>query len=214
MLTKDGLARFGEIAASHCARGTIPCVVAPAGTSESFHVEAHGTLALAGASARPDSLFRISSVTKPITAALTLALSAEGLLDLEEPADRLLPELAGRRVLRRPDGPLTDTVPAVRPVTVRDLLTLTPGFGAMPEMYEAEEDWPVVAAAEKSPLATIGPPDPSRQPDPDAWLAELAALPLITQPGERWACNTGAQLLGVLASRATGLPGAEAYQSR
>ena len=78
---------------------------------------------------RRDSIFRIASVTKLITGAAALALVGEGLLALDEPVDRLLPELAGRRVLRRMDGPLDDTVPARRAITVRDLLTFTFGFG-------------------------------------------------------------------------------------
>src|ERR1700691_1599474 len=141
-LTSGGLARFGEIAAAHVADGGVPGVVALVGTSEQAHVEAHGSLSLGGAPLQRDSLFRISATTKPITGALTLALVREGLLTLDEPVDGLLPELADRRVLRRMDGPLDDTVPAARPVTVRDLLTFTFGFGTMLEMFDAEEDWP------------------------------------------------------------------------
>jgi CubicO group peptidase (beta-lactamase class C family) len=231
-LSGAGLARFGEIARSRVAEsaGTagdagvtgkavvagdlVPGVVALAGTSEEPHIEAHGALSLGGPPVRPDSQFRIASTTKPITAAVILALAGEGLLDIDEPAGRLLPELASPRVLRRPDGPLDDTVPAARSVTVRDLLTLTFGFGAVPEMYEVAEDWPVVVAAEGLPLATIGPPDPGLQPDPDTWIAALAEMPLIAQPGERWAYNTGSQVLGVLASRAAGLPIDEVYRTR
>jgi CubicO group peptidase (beta-lactamase class C family) len=97
---------------------------------------------------------------------------------------------------------------------VRDLLTFTFGFGTMLEMFDAEEDWPIDVAESRLPTATLGPPNPARQPDPDAWLAALGSLPLITQPGERWAYNTSAQVLGVLASRATGQPIAEAYRTR
>ena len=153
-----------------------------------------------------DSIFRIASTTKPITAAATLALAAEGLLDLDEPVDRLLPELACRRVLRRADGPLDDTVPAARAITVRDLLTFTFGFGMMGEMFASPQPWPVVAATGELRLATIGPPDPPVPPDPDTWIAALASLPLLAQPGERWMYNTGAQVLGVLAARAAGQP--------
>jgi CubicO group peptidase (beta-lactamase class C family) len=217
-LTSDGLARLGEVAAAHVAAdvadGGVPGVVALVGTSEEAHVEAHGVLCIGGAPVQRDSLFRISSTTKPITGALILALVREGLLALDEPVDRLLPELADRQVLRRMDGPLDDTVPAARPVTVRDLLTFTFGFGMMPEMFDVEEDWPVDVAESRLPLATFGPPNPARQADPDAWLAALGSLPLITQPGDRWAYNTSAQVLGVLASRATGLPTAEVYRTR
>jgi CubicO group peptidase (beta-lactamase class C family) len=86
-------------------------------------------MAVGGPPIRADTLFRISSTTKPITAAVILGLIEDGTLGLDEVVDTHLPELAGRRVLRRPDGPLDDTVPAMRPVTVRDLLTFTWGFG-------------------------------------------------------------------------------------
>jgi CubicO group peptidase (beta-lactamase class C family) len=217
-LTSDGLARFGEIAAAHAAadpaHGGVPGVVALVGTSEEAHVEAHGAVSIGGAPVQRDSLFRISATTKPITGALALALVREGLLTLDEPVDRLLPELADRRVLRRLDGPLDDTVPAARPITVRDLLTFTLGFGMVPEMFDVEQDWPVDVAEAGLPLATFSGPNSARQAEPDAWLAALGSLPLMTQPGERWAYNTGAQVLGALASRATGLPIAEAYRTR
>jgi CubicO group peptidase (beta-lactamase class C family) len=217
-LSRDGLARFGEIAAAHAAAdvadGGVPGVVALVGTSDEAHVEAHGALSIGGPPLPRDALFRISATTKPITGALTLALVREGLLTLDEPVDRLLPELAGRRVLRRMDGPLDDTVPAARPVTVRDLLTFTHGFGMVPEMFDAEQDWPVDLAEARLPLATFSGPDSARQAAPDGWLAALGSLPLMTQPGERWAYNTSAQVLGALASRATGLPIADAYRTR
>jgi CubicO group peptidase (beta-lactamase class C family) len=164
--------------------------------------------------ARRDSLFRITSTTKPITAAATLALVGEGLISLEEPVDRLLPELAGRRVLRRPDGPLEDTVPAVRAITIRDLLTFTFGFGMVLEMFAAPEPWPVVAAEQQLGLATFGPPDPSVPPDPDTWISRLGSLPLLAQPGERWMYNTGAAVLGVLLARAASAPLGEVLRTR
>ena len=80
---------------------------------------------------RRDTIFRISSMTKPITAAATMILVEECKLRLDEPVDRLLPELADRQVLKRLDGPLDDTVPANRPITVRDLLTFRMGFGSV-----------------------------------------------------------------------------------
>ena len=213
-LSRDGLARFGEVAEGHVADGGVPGVVALVGTSEEAHVEPRGLLGIGGAPMARDSLFRIAATTKPITGALILALIREGLLALDEPVERLLPELADRRVLRRMDGPLDDTVPAARSITVRDLLTFTFGFGVLTEMFDVEEDWPVDVAETKLPLATFGSPNPERQADPDTWLAALGSLPLITQPGERWSYNTSAQVLGVLASRAAGLPIAEVYRTR
>src|SRR5919199_2813695 len=146
-LTRDGLARFGEVAAGHVGDDKVPGLVALVARGEQTHVEALGSLAIGGPPVRRDSLFRIASTTKPITGAATLALVDEGLLALDEPVDRLLPELANPRVLRRMDGPLDDTVPAAGPVTVRGLLTVTFGFGMAAEMSLATEPWPVVAAA-------------------------------------------------------------------
>src|SRR5205807_7123216 len=82
---------------------------------------------------RRDTIFRIASMTKPILATATMMLVEDGKLALDEPVDRLLPELADRRVLKRIDGPLDDTVPANRPITVEDLLTFRMGYGLVIE---------------------------------------------------------------------------------
>ena len=95
---------------------------------DDVHVETHGTLAVGGAPVARDSLFRVASITKPIVAAAVGTLLADGALTLDEPVDRLLPELADPRVLRRPDAALDDTVPADRPIRVRDVLDSTCGY--------------------------------------------------------------------------------------
>jgi len=213
-LTAAGLGRLREVAEQHVGDDRVPGLVALVARGHQVYVEALGTLAIGGAPVSRDSLFRIASTTKPITAAATLALTGEGLLRLDEPVDRLLPELAGRRVLRRMDGPLDDTVPAARPITARDLLTFTFGFGMVMEMFASPDPWPVIAAAGKLHLAALGPPDPGGQPDPDTWVAGLGSLPLLAQPGERWMYNTGASVLGVLLARATGQPFAEVLRTR
>jgi CubicO group peptidase (beta-lactamase class C family) len=213
-LTAAGLERLHDAAEEHVGDDRVPGLVALVAAGDQVHTEALGRLAVGGAPVARDSLFRIASTTKPITAAATLALAAEGLFTLDEPVDRLLPELSGRRVLRRLDGPLGDTVPASRAVTVRDLLTFTFGFGMAPEMFSSPQPWPVVAAAEELSLATVGPPQPDVQPDPDTWIARLGTLPLLAQPGERWLYNTGASVLGVLLARAAGEPLAEVYRTR
>jgi CubicO group peptidase (beta-lactamase class C family) len=203
-LDKDGLDRFGEVAASHVGDDEVPGLVALVACGDDVHVEALGTLAVGGRPVERMSRFRIASTTKPITAVATLALVREGLLELDEPVDRLLPELAHRRVLRRMDGPLDDTLPAEGPVTVRGLLTFTFGFGMAMEMFLAPEPWPVVAAATEAGLATIGPPQPETFVDPETWIARFGELPLLAQPGERWLYNTGAHVLSVLCARAAG----------
>ena len=213
-LTAAGLTGLHAAAERHVGDEKVPGLVALVARGDQVHVEALGRLSAGGPPVTRDSIFRIASTTKPITAAATLAVAAEGLIGLDEPVDRLLPELANRRVLRRMDGPLDDTVPAARAITARDLLTFTFGFGMVGEMFAAAQPWPVVAAAGELRLATIGPPDPPVPPDPDTWIAALGSLPLLGQPGERWMYNTGAQVLGVLVARAAGQPFSEVLATR
>src|SRR4029078_4475132 len=121
-LNKGGLNRFGAVAASHVSEDNVPGVVALVAQGDEVHVEAIGTLAIGGRPVERGSLFLIASPTKPITAAAARALVREGLFELDEPVDRLLPELANRRVMRRMDGPLKDTVRAVGPAAVPGVL--------------------------------------------------------------------------------------------
>jgi CubicO group peptidase (beta-lactamase class C family) len=213
-LTSRGLAAFRDVADRHVADDNVPGLVALVASGDEVQVETLGTLSVGGPPVVRDSVFRIASTSKPVTGAATLALVAEGLVGLDEPVDRLLPELASRRVLRRMDGPLDDTLPAVRAVTTRDLLTFTFGFGATTDLFMAADPWPVAAAAEAAGLVAFGPPDPSAQPDPDTWIAGLGSLPLMAQPGERWMYNTGAAVLGVLLRRAAGQPFGEVLRTR
>jgi CubicO group peptidase (beta-lactamase class C family) len=213
-LSTTGTDQLRAITERHVASGHVPGLVALVASGGQTHVEARGTLSIEGAPVVRDSLFRIASMTKPVTGAVTMALIEEGLVGLDEPVDRLLPELAGRRVLREMAGPLDDTVPALRPITTRDLLTFTFGFGFVVEMFMATEPLPIVVASDEARLSTIGPPNPAIQPDPDTWIAGLGALPLIAQPGERWMYNTGASVLGVLASRAGGQSFGEVLRTR
>jgi CubicO group peptidase (beta-lactamase class C family) len=188
--------------------GQVPGVVAAVARGEAVHVATAGASAVDGSLMARDTLFRISSISKPITAAAVLSLADDGVLDLDEPVDRLLPELADRRVLRRPDGPLDDTVLALRSPLIRELLTFTWGFGTQGAMLTAPQPWPIVTAAEERQLATFG------GPDPDTWLARLGELPLLAQPGERWLYHTGSQVLGVLAARAAGMPFPDVLRER
>ena len=213
-LTDDGLAAFDNVAQQHVESGEVPGVVALVAHGDQVHVTTSGGLSLDGPPVARDSQFRIASVTKPVTAATALALVAEGLLELDQPVDELLPELADRRVLRSIDAPLDDVVPAARPITVRDLLTFTFGFGVAMEMFTAGRELPIVAAEREARLHTLGPPDPDHQPPTDEWLAALGALPLIAQPGERWLYNTGASVLGALCGRAAGVHLDEVMASR
>lgn len=150
----------------------------------------------------PDSVFRISSVTKPVVATLAMGLVDEGLLHLDDPVDALLPELADRRVLRDPDGPIDDTVPADRPITVRDVLGFRLGLGMD---FTGPFPGTVLGALAERGLP-IGPPAPQASPGPDEWMRIVGSVPLSHQPGARWLYNTGAQVLGVLVARAAGRP--------
>jgi len=213
-LTAAGLENVRAAAVRHVSPDQVPGLVALVASSDQVHVEALGTLSVGGPAVQRDSLFRIASVTKPVTGAVILALIEEGLIGLDEPVDTLLPELAHPRVLRRMSGPLADTVPAERLVTTRDLLTFTFGFGMVIEMFMAKERWPVHSAVAELSLAAFGPSDPAHQPEPDTWMARLGSLPLMAQPGERWMYNTGACVLGVLAARAAGQSFGEVLRTR
>jgi CubicO group peptidase (beta-lactamase class C family) len=150
-----------------------------------------------------DSIFRISSMTKPIVAVAALVLVEEYLLRLEDPVDALLPELSDRRVLVDPRGPIDgETAPAQRPITLHDLLTFQLGIGMD---FAAPWPQPFLEALAELELGA-GPPEPQVPPPPDEWMRRLSTLPLLYQPGERWLYNNGADVLGVLIARAAAQP--------
>ncbi len=197
------LSRLHDAMAAHVARGTVPGVVVLLSQHGDVHVDLFGAKAVGGRERMArDTIFRISSMTKPIIAVATMQLIEDGTLQLDEPVDRLLPELANRRVLRRIDGALEDTVPAHRAITVRDLLTFRLGFGLI---FAETEGYPIFQAANDLQIG-MGPPSPATMPAPDEWLRRLGTLPLMYQPGERWLYNTGSDILGVLIARAAGQP--------
>ncbi len=209
---RDGLDRLHEAMAARVERGELPGLVTLVAQGDEAHVDAIGVTDFGGGEPmRRDTIFRIGSMTKPILAAATMTLVEDGGLALDEPVDRLLPELAGRRVLRRLDGPLDDTVPADRPITVEDLLTFRMGYGLVfgftpgSPYPTIDLPYPVVEAANELELV-VGPPDPRTPHDPDEWMRRFGTLPLMHQPGERWQYNVGSLVLGVLVARASGLP--------
>jgi CubicO group peptidase (beta-lactamase class C family) len=181
----------------HVDAGDVPGLVAVVARGGDLDVTVLGDQAVGGSPMRADSLFRIASIGKPITAAATLALVADGVVALDDPVGDLLPELASPRVVRTLTSPLDDTVGANRPITVVDLLRSTNGHG-FPSDFSA----PVaVALAER---LFQGPPEPQLVPPPDEWMATLAEIPLVHQPGEGFTYNTAFDILGVLVARATG----------
>jgi CubicO group peptidase (beta-lactamase class C family) len=150
-----------------------------------------------------DSIFRIASMTKPITAVGALILVEECRLRLDDPVDDLLPELADRRVLVDGRGPIDgDTVPANRPITLRDVLTFRLGLGMD---FQAPWPQPLLEAASRLGMGG-GPPEPQVPPEPDEWMRRLSTLPLLYQPGERWLYHVSSEVLGVLIARAAGQP--------
>lgn len=202
-LSNVRLARMHKVMAGYIERGEVPGLVALVSRRGEVHVDAIGTRAIGDSTPmQRDTMFRISSMTKPITAAATMILVEECKLRLDEPVDRWLPELANRQVLKRLDGPLDDTVPANRPITVRDLLTFRMGFG---QVMAPPDAYPILQAANEQQIG-MGPPMPSTMPAPDEWMRRLGQLPLMHQPGEKWMYNTGADVLGVLIARVSGQP--------
>ena len=201
--SKTRLGRMHKIMSGYVERGEIPGMVTLVSRRGETNVDVLGTTSANGKDPiRRDTIFRIASLSKPVTAVGAMILVDECKLRLDEPVDRLLPELANRKVLKRLDGPLDETVPANRPITLRDLLTFRWGFGlilAPPDAY------PIAKAAAESQIG-MGPPMPATMPAPDEWLRRMGSLPLMYQPGERWLYNTGADVLGVLISRASGQP--------
>ncbi|MEU5307174.1 serine hydrolase domain-containing protein, partial [Streptomyces noursei] len=128
--SETGLRRVRDVLARHVESGRIPGLVALVSRGGHAHVEAIGTMRHdGGAPMRRDTIFRMASTSKPVTMAAAMVLLDECRLRLDDPIDQWLPELADRRVLKRVDGPLDDTLPARRPITVRDVLTSTFGLG-------------------------------------------------------------------------------------
>ena len=164
--------------AGHIERGEVPGLVTLVYRRGEAHADTIGARAFGGNPMRRDTIFRVSSLTKPVAAAAAMVLVEDGRVRLDEPVDRLLPELADRRVLRWLDGPLDDTVPAKRPITLRDLLTMRMGFGFIMGL---PDDYPILAAAEEQRLG-MGPPKPATPHKPDEWIRRFATLPLMHQP--------------------------------
>jgi CubicO group peptidase (beta-lactamase class C family) len=194
--SKHRLGRLHARMAEYVELGEIPGAVTLLCRRGELHVDAVGAV-------QRDAIFRITSMTKPITAAAAMILVEECRLRLDDPVDAWLPELAERRVLRRIDGALDDTVPAARPITLRDLLTFRLGLGLI---FEPSSHWPIQQAVNELELPGFGPPAPSSPQDPDEFMRRLGTLPLMHQPGECWMYNVGSCVLGVLIARVAGQP--------
>ncbi|WP_133979666.1 serine hydrolase domain-containing protein [Kribbella voronezhensis] len=196
--SEAGLRRLHDVLRRHVDSGKIPGLVALVDRGGRTHVETIGTMQHdGGAPMRRDTIFRMASTSKPVSVAAAMILVDECRLRLDDVVDQWLPELADRKVLTRIDAPLDDTVPARRPITVRDVLTSTFGLG----MDMTSLGTPIMAAIFEQGLT----PDlPTPMPEPDEWMRRLGTLPLMHQPGERWQYQLSNDLLGVLVARVTG----------
>ncbi|MDR0140148.1 serine hydrolase domain-containing protein [Metabacillus idriensis] len=195
--SETGLHKMRNVLARHVDSGKIPGLVALASRNGEVHVEALGTMRHdGGAPMRRDTIFRMASTSKPVAMAAAMILLDECRLRLDDVVEQWLPELADRRVLKQVDGPLEDTIPARRPITVRDLLTSTFGLG----VDFTSLGTPIMNAIFENNLALNVPP----MPDPDEWMRRLGELPLMHQPGEHWQYNISNDLLCVLVARVTG----------
>jgi CubicO group peptidase (beta-lactamase class C family) len=141
-----------------------------------------------------DTIFRIASMTKPITSVAALILVDEGRIALSDPIARYAPEFSGMRVLRSPNGPLDETDAASRPISFEDLLTHRSGL-----TYGDFHRGPISRAYREA----LG-KDIDSDVAPDEWIARLAKLPLIDQPGTGMHYGSSTDLLGFLIARIEG----------
>ena len=185
-----------DILQGHVDNGSIPGAVALVARGDRTNVAVAGSVAIGSAPMDRASIFRLASLTKPITAAAVMMLVDDGRITLDDPVDQWLPELANPKVVRTPASAIDDVVKAVRPITVLDLLSSRAGYGfasdftlpAVQRLFSVQKDGR----------------EPRGFPPPDAWMAELARVPLLYQPGEAWLYDTCSTLQGVLITRVTG----------
>ena len=177
-----------DLLATTVENGTVPGAAALVARGEDVEIAGVGEV-------EPESIVRIASMTKPITAAAVMLLVDEGLVALDDPIARWLPELASPRVVRTPQSTIDDVVPVARPITVEDVLSFRAGWGfpsdfSLPAVVELFEKLPVFGPRET----------------PDEWLATLARVPMLRQPGDAWLYNTCSDVQGVLIARVSGRP--------
>ena len=190
------MADLHDLLASYVADGSLPGAVAVLAGGDRTEVTVVGSTAVGGTPMVRDAIFRFASITKPITAAAVMILVQDGRIALDDPVARWLPELADPKVVRTPASRVDDLVPAVRPITVFDLLTSRAGYGwasdftlpAIQALFPVQKDGREVASF----------------PPPDMWMADLARVPMLYQPGEAWLYDTCSTLQGVLIARVSG----------
>jgi len=196
-LSRERLARLTGAMTGYVERGEVPGVQTLVWRGgELVHRDLIGKIAFNGAEVQPDTLYRLSSLTKPIVSVLALTFVEEGRLRLSDRVDRWLPELSALKVLLDPLGPLDQTRSAPRPITVADLLTHRAGFATA---------WLPQGPIGRAIQALVGGDAPRADLDADTWLRRLAELPLIYPPGERLVMGFCSDVLGILLSRLSGV---------
>lgn len=209
----ERLGRMHDVMAGYVARDVMPGLVTVISRHGEVVAETYGVTAFDGSEpVQRDTIFRIASVTKPIVAAAAMILVEECTLRLDDPVDAFLPELANRQVLRTLESPLDDTVPAKRPITLRDVLTFRLGYGIV---FALPGTFPIQQAMEEAgviPDIYAGGILPTLTPD--EFMRGYGSLPLLHQPGEGWLYNSGADILGVLIARASGMSFGDFLQER
>ena len=194
------MSKLRDILQASVSDGSVPGAVGLIARGDRVEAQAAGSADAGGTSPMArDSIFRVASITKPIIAAAMMMLVEDGRIALEDPVGRWLPELASPVVMRTPAGPVDDVVPAVRPITVADLLTFRAGYG-----FPSDFSLPVVGLLFSE--LKQGPPQPQLVAAPDEWMAALARIPLLYQPGEAWLYETCSDIQGVLIARVSGRP--------
>lgn len=189
------MSNLRDLLGKHVGGGAAPGAVGLVARGDRVEVAAVGSADVGGTvpMAR-DSIFRIASMTKPVTAAAAMVLVEEGRIALDEPVRQWLPELAAPMVVRTPASPVDDVVPAERVITVADLLTFRAGYG-----FPSDFSLPAVRLLfSELKQGALRPRDVAA---PDAWMAALSGIPLLHQPGEAWLYNTCSDILGVLIAR-------------
>lgn len=199
MFAPQRLTRLHETMQSYVQSGWAPGLVTYIHHRGRVQVESIGNMALDSAvRMRRETIFRLASMTKPITAVGAMILVEECRLRLDDPVDEWLPELKDRRVLRTIESPVDDTVPANRPITLRDLLTFRSGYG---EVGLVAGTCPLLRKMAEARLTLAEWPFTGT---PDEFMKRVGSLPLAHQPGERWLYHTSCEILGVLIGRVTG----------
>jgi CubicO group peptidase (beta-lactamase class C family) len=192
------VADLSDILDEHVRNGALPGAVGIIARGGQTEVAVAGSASVGGPPMARDSIFRIASITKPITAACLMTLVDDGRIALDDPVGGWLPELARPSVVRTPASDTADVIPANRPITVLDLLTSQAGYGfasdftlpAVQQLFTVQKDGREVQSF----------------PPPDVWIAELARIPLLYQPGQAWLYDTCSVLQGILISRVSGQP--------